>query len=95
MWYNRGMADQETLKVTLLLEHHEGEEMWTAHVPTLESQPDAQFVPLAEGRTPQEAAAAIVPDLTDGVQRFPGLADQLKSAPRFEITQVDIPIHNQ
>lgn len=85
----------ETIKVAVLLEHHEGEEMWTAHVPTLESQPGSQFIPLAEGRTPEEAAAAIVSDLTDGVQRFPDLAGQLRGAPKFAIAEVDIQIPNQ
>lgn len=85
------MADAETLKVAVLVEHYEGEPMWTAHVPSLERQPDAKFTPLAEGQTPEAAAAAIVPELTDGVQKFPGLAEQLRGAPKFALTEVDVP----
>ena len=94
MWYNLGMADTEILKVGVLLEHYEGDPMWTAHVPAIEGQPDAKFTPLAEGPTPEEAAAAIIPELTDGVQKFPGLADQLRNAPKLAVAEVDIPVPN-
>lgn len=87
------MADTETLvKVGVLLQHYPGEAMWSAHVPSLEGQPDAKFIPLAEGPTPEEAVAAIVPKLTDGIQRFPELADQLRSAPKLAVAEVNVPV---
>ncbi|EKD86820.1 MAG: hypothetical protein ACD_37C00136G0005 [uncultured bacterium] len=85
----------ETIKVAVLLEHHEGDEKWTAHVPTLESQPDSTFIPLAEGATPEEAAQALVPEIQTGTGMHPDILPHLKRAPQFALTEIAVEIPDQ
>lgn len=77
------MADPEKIKVTVLLEHYAGDEMWTASVPLIPGC-------LAEGPTLEEASEAILPEIEEFVQAEPVLLARIKEQPEFFITQVAV-----
>jgi len=74
------------VKVTVLLEHHEGDQNWTAHVPLI---PGA----LEEGSTPDEAAQNVIPVVKDLANDSLVLED-LKTQPEFQLREVTIQIPN-
>lgn len=72
---------KKELEVTVLTEHHEGEKYWSASVPLIEGC-------LAEGKTPQEAAQNIIPEIKYFIEHYPNLVEDLKKEPEFELINV-------
>ena len=70
-------------KVAVLLEHHGGDEFWTATVP------QAQGV-IAEGETEEEATKSVAGELQAVVDKYPEVADGLRKKVDFLITEVDV-----
>jgi len=70
-------------KVAVLLEHHGGDEFWTATVP------QAQGV-TAEGKTEEEATKSVASELQAVVDEYPDVADGLSEEVKFLITEVDV-----
>ncbi len=71
----------ETIRVTVLLEHHGRDEGWTAHVPLIEHC-------LAEGPTPEQATRAILPEIEYFVKHQPDLIEILREQPTFTLREV-------
>lgn len=73
------------VKVAVLLEHHNEDEMWTSHTPLIEGC-------LAEGPNPEEATKAIVPEIHYFLRRNPKLIESLENPPEFQLSSVNIQI---
>lgn len=72
-------------KVTILLMHYPGEDMWTATAPSVQGI-------LAEGITPEIATARIIYELELVAGKYPEIKEQLLTRPEYLLTQVDISI---
>lgn len=77
------MEQSKEIKVTVLLEHHEGEEYWSASVPLINGC-------FADGRTPEEATKAVTSEIRDWIRSNPDLLNVLEKQPRFLITEVTL-----
>lgn len=86
--YNNFMAEAKEIKVTVLLEHYEGEENWTATVPLIKNC-------LAEGSTPEEASQAVMPEIEYFVDCQPELLERLERQPEFRLATVDFVVEDQ
>lgn len=73
------------MKVAVLLEHHQGDEMWTARVPLVDGC-------LAEGASQGAARLAIIPELQYFLKRDPALLQALKNPPELVLTTINLGI---
>lgn len=78
------------VKVAVLLEHHKGDENWSAQVPLIPKI-------VVEGPTPDEAAKAVIPELeyftqNPQVPNHKENLEALKDQPEFAITEVTFQI---
>lgn len=74
----------ESIKVTVLLEHHEGEN-WTASAPVIPGC-------LAEAPTPEAAAQAIIPEIKFFASSDPAALEAIQQKPKFLLTEVEVPL---
>lgn len=72
-------------KVTILLMHYPGDDMWTATVPIVKGV-------VVEGRTPEIATDRIIDELELVARKFPEIKEKLLIRPEYLLTQVDISI---
>lgn len=71
------------IPVTILVEHFEGDENWTAVVPLIEGCQ-------AEGSTPEEAAQEIIPLIKDFVHNDPERKVYLEAKPEFRLLEIRV-----
>lgn len=73
----------ERIKVTILLEHHQGDVGWTSRVPLIENC-------FSEGPTPEEAVENVKSEIAYFVKRHPELKEVLGEQPEFGLREAEI-----
>ena len=76
---------KKEINITVLLEHHKEDKMWTSHTPLIEGC-------LAEGSNREEATKAIVPEIQYFLKRNPEIIESLENPPEFQLSSVNIQI---
>lgn len=74
---------KQEIGVTVLLEHYEGDEYWSARVPAIEGCVIDVKSPEAE-----EVSTAIIPEIEYFINRDPSLLENLKREPKHVLQEI-------
>jgi predicted RNase H-like HicB family nuclease len=77
------MEKKEKLVVTVLLEKHPPETIWTATTPAVGGI-------VAEGESPEEATKEVETVIKDVFEKYPEVREKLSNPPEYLLTQVEI-----
>lgn len=77
----------QEIDVTVLLEHYEGDEYWSARVPAIEGC-------VVDVKSPEEVSTAIIPEIEYFIKRDPLLLENLKRKPKYILQEIRFPLNN-
>lgn len=77
----------QEIEVTVLLEHYEGDEYWSASVPAIEGC-------VVDVKSPEEVSGVIIPEIEYFVKRDPSLLENLNQKPRYMLQEIHFSLNN-